>query len=81
MSLQDQYRKNAADFLERASRQADNADKSRLLLMAEAWRDLADRVARPMRKQRVTVDHPLIERALGPDLQRPDRPHQLAASA
>jgi len=35
--------------------------------MAEAWLDLADRIAGPLEKRRVTVDHPLVEQALGPD--------------
>jgi hypothetical protein len=67
MSLEQEYRKNAAASLDLATKQPDNADKSRLLLMAEAWLDLADRIAKRVRKRRTTVEHPLVERVLGPD--------------
>jgi hypothetical protein len=40
------YRKYAANSFDLASRQSDSADQSRLLSMAEAWLDLADRVAK-----------------------------------
>jgi hypothetical protein len=66
MGLEQEYRQHAADSLELASRQPTNADKSRLLLMAEAWLDLADRIARRI-KRRATVDHPLVEQVLGQD--------------
>ena len=45
MRLEDEYRKNAADSLDLASKQDDSADKGRLLAMAEAWLNLADRIA------------------------------------
>jgi hypothetical protein len=45
MGLEDEYRKHAGNLLNIASRQRDSADKSRLLSMAEAWLDLADRIA------------------------------------
>jgi hypothetical protein len=41
MRLEDEYRKYAADSLDLASKQPTSADKSRLLVMAEAWLDLA----------------------------------------
>ena len=66
MGLEEEYRKNAADSLDLANRQTTTADKSRLLLMAEAWLDMADRLARRLRR-RATVEHPLVEQALGPD--------------
>lgn len=65
--MEDEYRKYAAVSLKFASKQSDNADKSHLLLMAEAWLDLADRIDRRMKNLRATVDHPLVERLLGPD--------------
>ena len=43
MSKEDEYRKNAAETVRMASRAATNEDKGRLLAMAEAWLDLADR--------------------------------------
>jgi hypothetical protein len=67
MSLEDQYRRHAADSLDLASRQSSSADKSRLLLMAEAWLDLADRIAKRLKKRAATVEHPLVEQVLGPD--------------
>lgn len=66
MGMEEEYRKHAADSLDLASRQVTAADKSRLLLMAEAWLDMADRIAKRL-KRRATVDHPLVEKALGPD--------------
>lgn len=67
MRIEDEYRKHAADALKLASKHSDITDKSRLLVMVEAWLDLADRVARHMKKRRATVDHPLVEKVLGPD--------------
>jgi hypothetical protein len=46
MSKEDEYRKNAAESVRMASRAATNEDKGRLLAMAEAWLDLADRAHR-----------------------------------
>ena len=67
MSLEDDYRKHAAESLQFASNLPGNADKGRLLAMAEAWLDLADRIARRLKKRRATVDHPLVEQAMGPE--------------
>lgn len=67
MKLELEYRNNAASSLDLASRQADKAYKGRLLAMAEAWLDLADRLARRANKQHGTIDHPLVEQVLGPD--------------
>ena len=72
MRLEDEYRKNAADSLDLASKQDDSADKGRLLAMAEAWLNLADRLATRVTKRRVTVEHPLIERVLGPAQPSPE---------
>jgi hypothetical protein len=65
MRLEDEYRKHAADSFRLASKQSDSADKSRLLVMAEAWLDLADRITGRIRKRCATVDHPLVEKVLG----------------
>jgi len=67
MRLADEYRRYAADLLRLAGKQSSCADKSHLLRMAEAWLDMSDRAAGRMKKLRATVDHPLVEQALGPD--------------
>jgi hypothetical protein len=46
MSKEDEYRKNAAETVGLASRASTTQDKGRLLAMAEAWLDLADRAHR-----------------------------------
>jgi hypothetical protein len=46
MSKEDEYRKNAAETVGLASRAATTQDKGRLLAMAEAWLDLANRAHR-----------------------------------
>lgn len=46
MSLEFEYRRLAAACVDLAKRAAMLGDKSRLLLIAEAWLNLADRVAR-----------------------------------
>ena len=67
MSKEAAYRGFAALCLEIASKSLDAGDKTRLLAMAEAWRDLADRASR-LAKQAAAeiVDHPLVAEALGP---------------
>ncbi|HTV35438.1 MAG TPA: hypothetical protein VMF12_03315 [Xanthobacteraceae bacterium] len=65
MSTEDRYRKYAAFSLDLAIMQPCSADKNRLLLMAEAWLDLADRIARYKPTERHGVDHPLVEMVLG----------------
>jgi len=67
MNRQDDYRTKAAASLHRALRATSIADKSRLLGMAEAWLELADRahnVAEP--RIRDMADHPLVRSKLGP---------------
>ena len=44
MGLADDYRKHAGNLIQIASRQSTSADKGRLLLIAEAWLELADRI-------------------------------------
>jgi hypothetical protein len=68
MRMEDEYRRYAAASLELASKQSDNADKSHLLVMAEAWLDLADRIAQRVMQRPYSVDHPLVERVLDRDL-------------
>jgi hypothetical protein len=58
------------DLFRLARKQTDAADQNRLLVMAEAWLDLADRIAGRIPKRRATVDHPLVEKVLGPGQPR-----------
>jgi hypothetical protein len=66
ISKQDEYRGFATDCLDLAQSSRIPADKTRLLLMAEAWVTLAKRADRsgehPVRK---IADHPLVSEALG----------------
>jgi hypothetical protein len=66
MSREDNYRSGAAASLHRALRATSIADKARLLAMAEAWLDLADR-ARKVTEQRVPgiAEHVLVRARLG----------------
>ena len=67
MNREDDYRTKAAASLHRALRATSIADKIRLLGMAEAWLELADRahkVAEP--RIRDMADHPLVRSKLGP---------------
>jgi hypothetical protein len=50
-----------------AKRQRRNSD-----FMGEAWLDLADRIAERIKKWCRTVDHPLVEKVLGPRWPRVD---------
>jgi hypothetical protein len=55
------YRRSAAAAVDLAHRAASTADKRRLLAMAEAWLDLADRARRlTVRHIRAAQEHPLI---------------------
>jgi hypothetical protein len=70
MSLEFEYRRLAAACLELAKRAAVLADKTRLLLIAEAWLSLADRVARNHGKAEqenlAPAEPPRISSAFGP---------------
>ncbi|HEX9237349.1 MAG TPA: hypothetical protein VF866_01165 [Xanthobacteraceae bacterium] len=79
MSSESEYRRWAAASLDLAKRAAMLADKTRLLVIAEAWLELADRIgrARSRRAARRTIGdapaaHPLVTSALGSD--HPDAP-------
>ena len=62
MSIADDYRRHAADTLDLAQRASSTADKTRLLVMADAWLDLADRAHKlACRKvEHVRQLHPLL---------------------
>ena len=67
MSKVDDYRRNAAETVQLAQRAATTFDKGRLLKLAEAWLDLADRTRRVTRTIRRPKDlHPLIREKLDP---------------
>ena len=66
LDREDDYRSRAAESLKRALCVRSIADKGRLLAMAEAWLELADRarkVANP--RMRAIADHPLVLSKLG----------------
>ena len=65
MRTQYQYRRYAAACFELAGKQLHNPDKIRLLVMAEAWLDMAERISKHPEQQDHRVDHPLVERTLG----------------
>ncbi len=46
MTKEAEYRNHAASLLDLATRAANNNDKGRLLLISEAWLNLADKVSR-----------------------------------
>jgi len=69
MTCEDDYRKHAADLLHMAQRAANNADKGRLLEMAESWLDLANRAAKAIGRLRKPHEwHPLVRERLAPGL-------------
>jgi hypothetical protein len=65
MTKEDDYRRNAAETVQLAQRAGTSSDKGRLLKLAEAWLDLADRARRVTRQLRRPKDiHPLIREKL-----------------
>jgi hypothetical protein len=65
MSKEAEYRGFATLCLEIANKSLDAGDKPRLLAMAEAWRDLADRTSRLAKQAAPEIaDHPLVAEAL-----------------
>jgi hypothetical protein len=70
MTKEDHYRRNAAETIQMAQRASSISDKGRLLRLAEAWLNLADRVHSAARNlRRPTIVHPLIQKntSLYPD--------------
>jgi hypothetical protein len=61
-SKEDDYRRHAADSFELAQRAKSTSEKARLLHMADAWLDLADRTHKVARRQvqKVRDLHPLL---------------------
>jgi hypothetical protein len=65
MTKEDDYRRNAAETMQLAQRASSSADKGRLLKLAEAWLDLADRARLMVRRLRRPGDvHPLVREKL-----------------
>jgi hypothetical protein len=54
MAREDEYRKYAADMVEMAQRVSLSGDKGRLLAMAEAWLNLADRAQKVARRHQAS---------------------------
>ena len=66
MTKDGDYRRNAAETIELASRAASTGDKGHLLALAEKWLDLADRAHRLTRRFGATQrNHPLVDAKLG----------------
>jgi hypothetical protein len=67
MSLEFEYRRLAATCLDLSKRAAVLADKTRLLLIAEAWLDLAERVtrkrAKAKRRSEGSAEHALANKS------------------
>jgi len=67
------YRQSAAEAVDLAHRAASTVDKRRLLAVAEAWLDLADRAHRVTRRHvRAVREHPLIRAKLGKSFRLTD---------
>ncbi|HEU5272218.1 MAG TPA: hypothetical protein VFU97_01050 [Xanthobacteraceae bacterium] len=66
MTMEADYRRNAAETILLAQRASSSADKGRLLKLAEAWLDLADRARRIAHNLRPASLHPLIREKLDP---------------
>jgi hypothetical protein len=65
MNKADDYRRNAADTIQLAHRSSSSEDKGRLLKLAEAWLDLADRARKTAKRlRRPVVVHPLVQKKL-----------------
>ncbi len=61
MAKENEYRKNAAETMHLVQRVSSTEDKSRLLKLAEAWLDLADRARKiGHRVTRPSDLHPLV---------------------
>jgi hypothetical protein len=52
MTEEDDYRRNAGELLRLAQSASNSADKGRLLALAEAWIDLADRAKTLVKRYR-----------------------------
>jgi hypothetical protein len=70
MTKEDDYRHNAVETMELASKASTLEDKARLLALAEKWLDLADRLHRTARRKISALrDVPPLIRRKRPDQQ------------
>ncbi len=66
VSREDDYRRFAAGCLELAGRTSNLKDKSHLLAVAEAWLNLADKIARLVSRPKLSIgEHPAVTARLG----------------
>ena len=73
ISKMDEYRRLAAASLDSANNTRDQADRTRRLVMAEAWHELAERTAQTTQHHlRRVGDHPLVRRILAQHLADSD---------
>jgi hypothetical protein len=73
VTREDDYRRFAAQTLDLAGRTSDLKDKSHLLAMTEAWLNLADKVARLVKRPKVSVgEHPAVSARLGREQREAD---------
>ena len=73
MTKEDDYRKNAAQTLDLASRTENRADKGHLLALAEKWLDLAERAHQMTKRLGVKHrNHPLVDAKLGREHKQAD---------
>src|SRR5262249_21952291 len=54
MSREDEYRRHAAALLDLAKRASNDHDKKRLLVISEAWLNLADKLSRMAGRRQAT---------------------------
>jgi hypothetical protein len=67
MTKETDYLENAAETMQLAQRVSSTEDRGRLLRLAEAWLDLADRARQVSRRLRKSGPvHPLIEQTFDP---------------
>jgi hypothetical protein len=66
MSKQQEYRQFAVEAAEIAVKANGGSDKTRLLLLAEAWLDLAERTACLPKRSRLG-EHALVQKIFGND--------------
>ena len=68
VSRENDYRMFAARTVELAGRTSNVKDKSHLLAMAEAWLNLADKIARLVKRPNAMIgEHPAVRARLGPE--------------
>jgi hypothetical protein len=66
MTKEDDYLDNAADAVRLAQHAYSSSDKTRLIELAEAWVDLAEKAHEAARRpRRPTILHPLVQKKLG----------------